>query len=162
MIVGVLRIVLQIPGSSSLKAKRKVLRGVIDRVRARFAVSIAEVGDNDLWQRATLGVAVIGNEAPFVNEVLDKVLRSIDEGGSGALLVSHRVEILHLGALRGADEERTLAEAEEEGSIEPLDLFLGEDLPSLEELEAAAEEVLSAQRDQPPPERRPRKRRGRR
>lgn len=153
MVVGVLRFVLSIPGSGSLKAKRHVLRKVIDRVRARYNVSVAEVADNDLWQKASVGVTVVGNDRSFVNEVLDKVLRSVEEGGAEAFVVSHDLELLTFADLYGGGAERTLAEAE--GLTGPFGLSGIDDeafdddegYPSLEELEAAAEEIQGG----PPP-----------
>lgn len=77
MVVGLARLTLHLPGSHSLKEKRMVLRSVKDRVRARANVAIAEVADNDLWQRGVLGVAVIGNDAKFVGQTLDEVVRHV-------------------------------------------------------------------------------------
>lgn len=54
-----------------------VLRRLKDRVCKTFNVSFAEVGDNDLWQRAALGVATVGNDRRFVEEALDEVLRFV-------------------------------------------------------------------------------------
>jgi len=118
-----------------------VLRKVIERVRARYNVAIAEVGDNDLWQKATVGVAAVGNDRSFVNEVLDKVLHSVEEGGAEAFVVSHELELLTFSEMYGggrASGERTLAEAE--GLVGPPAIEGGgdEDYPSLEELEEAA------------------------
>jgi len=79
MVVGVLRLSLSIPAARSLKDKRQVVRKVTDRVRSRFDVSVAEVGENDIWQRAQLGIAVVGNDRRFVNEVLDKVRGFVDQ-----------------------------------------------------------------------------------
>ena len=79
MVVGVLRLTLYIPGASSLKDKRQVLRKVIDRLRSRFNVSVAEVGDNDIWQRALVGITAVANDHSFVNEVLDKCVRDVDQ-----------------------------------------------------------------------------------
>jgi uncharacterized protein YlxP (DUF503 family) len=73
MVVGTLRMEIHLPAADSLKAKRSVLNHVKERVRHRFNASIAEVGGQDLWQRATLGVAIVG-EAPGV---LDRALREI-------------------------------------------------------------------------------------
>jgi uncharacterized protein YlxP (DUF503 family) len=73
MFVGVLRLTLHLPDPGSLKSKRHVLRSAIDRVKAKFNVSIAEVADNDLWQRSVVGVSAVGNDHAFVNETLDKV-----------------------------------------------------------------------------------------
>ena len=59
MFIGVLRLVFQIPAAASLKDRRRVVKSFKDRVRARFPVSIAEVGDLERYQVATLGVAVV-------------------------------------------------------------------------------------------------------
>ena len=66
MFVGVLEATFYIPGSHSLKDRRRVIRSIKDRTRHRFNVSVAEVGELDLHQRATLGVALVGNEHQFV------------------------------------------------------------------------------------------------
>ncbi len=55
MFVGVLRLTLHLPEPGSLKSKRHLLRSAIDRVKARFNVSISEVGANDLWQKSVVG-----------------------------------------------------------------------------------------------------------
>ena len=73
MFIGVLRLTLHLPEPGSLKSKRHLVRSALDRVRARYNVSIAEVAENDLWQRSVIGVAAVGNDHSFVNEVLDKV-----------------------------------------------------------------------------------------
>lgn len=73
MQLGTLRIVLQIPQSRSLKSKRHVIKGIIDRLKNKFNISVAEVDDNDLWQRATLGIAIVANERRFLDQVLDSV-----------------------------------------------------------------------------------------
>jgi uncharacterized protein YlxP (DUF503 family) len=73
MVVGVLRLSLFIGGSGSLKDRRRVVRSLKDRIRSRFNVSVADVGEQDLWQSATLGVAVVGSDGRFVDEVLSKV-----------------------------------------------------------------------------------------
>ena len=78
MVVGVLRLTLYIHGATSLKDKRQVVRKVTDRIRSRFNVSCAEVGENDVWQRAVLGFAAVANDHSFVNEVLDKVIRDVE------------------------------------------------------------------------------------
>lgn len=94
MVVGVLKLSLVIGGARSLKDKRQVVRKVLDRARARFNVSAAEVGELEVWQRATLGFAAVANEAGFVNEVLDKITRDV-EGSSEAQLVDRQLEIEH-------------------------------------------------------------------
>jgi uncharacterized protein len=77
MTVGVARVTLFLPEVHSLKEKRMVLRRVKDRAQQKFNLAIAEVGENDLWQRALLGVAVLGSGRRFVESALDEVVRFI-------------------------------------------------------------------------------------
>lgn len=74
MTVGIARVTLFVAGSHSLKEKRMVLRRVKDLVRQKFNASIAEVGENDVWQRAVLGLSVVGNDRRFVESQLDEIL----------------------------------------------------------------------------------------
>src|SRR5512144_752051 len=115
MFVGVLRLTLYLPGPGSLKSKRHLLRSAIDRVKAKFNVSIAEVGDNDLWQKSVVGVAAVGNDHAFVNETLDKVAEFVAGMHGGQLqIVDRALEIQSYQDHLGAAGERTLAEAEED------------------------------------------------
>jgi len=75
--VGIARLTLYLPTSHSLKEKRMVLRRVKDRCKQKFNVAVAEVEDNDVWQRAVLGLAVVGNERRFVESALDEVIRFV-------------------------------------------------------------------------------------
>ncbi len=77
MIIGTLRTDLLIRESGSLKDRRRVVNSLKDRIRARFNVSVADVGDQSLCQRAVLVVAVVSNDGRFANEVLSKALRLI-------------------------------------------------------------------------------------
>ena len=113
MFVGVLRLTLHLPAPGSLKSKRHLIRSAIDRVKAKFNVSIAEVGDNDLWQRSVLGVTAVGNDHAFVNETLDKVADFIASVHGGQVQVTARDhEIVAYGDHLGEDGGRTLADAE--------------------------------------------------
>ncbi len=79
MVVGVASIEIHIPESGSLKSKRHFLKRIKDRVKNRFNVSVAEVDHNDLWQRTTLGVAVVANQQQFANQVLSQVIEFINQ-----------------------------------------------------------------------------------
>ena len=79
MVVGTALIGLRISGCHSLKEKRGIVRSLLHRTRNAFNVSIAEVGDNDRWQRATIGFCVVGNDKPFINAKVDHILRFIDQ-----------------------------------------------------------------------------------
>lgn len=95
MVVGVCRVVLLIPDNASLKGKRKVLRTILDRTRNKFNASIAEVGDNDLWQRSELGITLVANDMSFVNSCLDKILNFIDSLNV-AEIIDHEIELISL------------------------------------------------------------------
>jgi uncharacterized protein YlxP (DUF503 family) len=75
--VGIARLTIFIPDSHSLKEKRMVLRRIKDRTRQKFNVAIAEVEDNDVWQRGVIGLALLGNERRFVESALDEVVRFV-------------------------------------------------------------------------------------
>lgn len=77
----------------SLKGKRHVLKGMKEKVKHRFNVSVAEVDHEDLWQRATLAVACVANDARFANEVVSKAVDFIDALSDGAV-IDVRVEVL--------------------------------------------------------------------
>ncbi|HSP98776.1 MAG TPA: DUF503 domain-containing protein [Candidatus Dormibacteraeota bacterium] len=79
MVVGVLKLTLFIPENHSLKGKRGVLNKIKARVSNTFNVSISECEDQDLWQRATLGVSQVGSDAGYVEGALRAVVRFIDE-----------------------------------------------------------------------------------
>lgn len=82
-----------IPENHSLKGKRRVVKSIKDRVRNKFNLSIAEVDNNDLWQRATLGMAMVGNERRFVNQSLEKVVNHIKDITS-ADVIDYQIELL--------------------------------------------------------------------
>lgn len=94
MVVGVCGISLLIHDSQSLKDKRQVIKSLQEKVRNRFNVSVAEVGSNDVWQRAELGVAAVGNDRAFINSVIDKVVNFIEDLHV-AEIIDHRIEIIN-------------------------------------------------------------------
>jgi hypothetical protein len=96
MFVCVARLTLQIPDSGSLKAKRQVLRRVTERLKARFNVAVAEVDDQDLWQKASIALAVVGNERRHVDEQMEKIIHFVEEMYI-APLMSREKEILAFG-----------------------------------------------------------------
>jgi uncharacterized protein YlxP (DUF503 family) len=73
MVVAILKIALFIPQANSLKDKRRVIKSIKDRLRNGFNVSIAEVGDQDIWRSAKLGVAVISDDSSYANGVLSRI-----------------------------------------------------------------------------------------
>jgi uncharacterized protein YlxP (DUF503 family) len=96
MFVGVLRLAFHIPHARSLKDKRRVVLKFRDRVRARFDVSIAEVGAQDLHQRAVFGVAVVSGDASVCDSVLEQVAHAAETFGD-AVLSERSTEIVTMG-----------------------------------------------------------------
>ena len=73
-----------------------MVRRVKDKTRSRFEITIAEVGDQDLWQRITLGFALVGNDRAFIDTTFDKVV-SFVEGLGIATVAASEHEVLHYG-----------------------------------------------------------------
>lgn len=106
MIVGAALVELHVHGSHSLKEKRGVVRSVVQRIRNRFNVSVAEVGGADTWQRAVIGVVSVGSDARAMRTLLERIVRFV-EGIGLAEVTNSDVEILTLdhADLAGADDE---------------------------------------------------------
>jgi uncharacterized protein YlxP (DUF503 family) len=90
MYVGILKIALAIGDAHSLKDKRMVLRRIKDRVRERLHVTLNEVGEHDVWQRAELGCAVASGERAKALEVIDDVVRVAMSAGGGEIIAIAR------------------------------------------------------------------------
>src|ERR1700712_1483022 len=94
MVVGICRIVLSLPWNDSLKGKRSVVKSILERARLRFHVAAAEVDDLDAHRRATLGFAVVSNEARHVESILDKLV-SFVAGATQAQIIDQSRVIEH-------------------------------------------------------------------
>jgi uncharacterized protein YlxP (DUF503 family) len=79
MIVGAAAVEIHIHGSQSLKSRRGVVRSISQRVRNRFGLSVAEVGGQDTWQLAVLGLATVGSDRRKVRSVLEQALAFIED-----------------------------------------------------------------------------------
>jgi len=95
MVVGVVKLELWIPHSRSLKAKRSVVKKVLERTRARFNVTVAEVDKQDVYSRAVIGCAMVGSDQRYVNGAVDKILDFI-EGLAVAEVLSETVEFINV------------------------------------------------------------------
>jgi uncharacterized protein YlxP (DUF503 family) len=107
MIVGAAVVDLHVHGSQSLKQKRGVVRSIVQRVRNRFNVSVAEIGGQGTWQRAVLGIVTTGHDRRAVRGVLDRVLVFVEDLHLAEVLDSD-VELLEMcyeGAPRDDDED---------------------------------------------------------
>ncbi len=92
MFVGVLQVDLAIPGSFSLKDKRRVLKSLLARVRRDFEVAAAEVADQDTWNRAGVAFACVANERRRAESHLQRVLNAL-ERESDAVVEDAQIEV---------------------------------------------------------------------
>ncbi len=95
MIVAAVRLTLLIPENDSLKGKRKVVRSLIEKVRHKFEVAVAEVGDNDLWQKAQIGVAAVGNDSQLLRTRLEQIMKYM-ENQHLAEIIDSQMELCYL------------------------------------------------------------------
>lgn len=78
VVVGLLVVELAVGEGSSLKDKRRIIKSMLDSIRARFHISASEVGLLDSHRAAELAFAVVANDRRFANSVLDNVLRVVE------------------------------------------------------------------------------------
>jgi uncharacterized protein YlxP (DUF503 family) len=92
MVTSIARVDLALDGCHSLKDKRQILRSIIERTRARYQVAIAEVEDQDLWQRAVVGIAYVSASGGHAEEVMQKVVRFISTVNPEAEVLDAMIE----------------------------------------------------------------------
>lgn len=95
MVIGTGIIILRLHDCRSLKGKRKVVKSVISQLRNHFNISVAEVGANDIYQRAEIGFALVGNDHRVINTKIDKIFNMADELGI-AQVINTEMEIIKL------------------------------------------------------------------
>ena len=95
MIVGTGKIKFKLYGINSLKEKRKIVKSIINRIKNRFNISIAETDFNDSHSWAEIGFSITGNNARLINSKLDKILNMAEEIGL-AQIVDTDIEIIHI------------------------------------------------------------------
>lgn len=77
MVVGVAQFELFMPYNHSLKEKRHILGKLKDRVLAQLKVVVSEVGHQELWQRASLGFAVVGGDERTLDSLITRTMQAI-------------------------------------------------------------------------------------
>lgn len=126
MFIAIARVTLDIPGASSLKAKRQVVRRITDKVKAKFNLAVSEIDDADVWTREVIGLSCVGNESGHVREQMEKVLHVIEEMYV-AVVAGKEIEVVAFDDLFPGEGpqslaiprgERSLAEAEGMGAWE--------------------------------------------
>jgi hypothetical protein len=95
MVTGLGVITFRLHDCRSLKGKRKIVKSIIARLRNNFNVSVAEVGSNDVYQRAEIGFALVGNNRIVVNSKIDKIFNLVDDLGLAEVIDSD-MEIINI------------------------------------------------------------------
>jgi len=84
---------IHLPDVGSLKGKRHALKGLKQKLRQRFEISVAEVDHQDSWQRATLALACVSGDSRHANEVISKAMDFLEDNVDGYVTDVH-VELL--------------------------------------------------------------------
>ncbi|MCH7580608.1 MAG: DUF503 domain-containing protein [Chloroflexi bacterium] len=93
MTVGVCRIVLRLPENASLKGKRRVVKSLMEKLRNKFNLAVAEVDANDSWQIAIIGLTCVSNDARHTRQMLDRAVDFIQRTRLDAELLESEIEI---------------------------------------------------------------------
>lgn len=94
MHTGTCKIELYLPMNQNLKGKRRIVKSLSEQIRSRFNVSVSEIEDNDLWQIATIGIAVISNKIIVLNQTFDQIFSFIESSNHDLNIISHDIEII--------------------------------------------------------------------
>ncbi len=95
MVVGTGMMTFRLHDCRSLKAKRSIVKSIIHKIRNNFNASVAEVGANDSYYQAQIGVALTGSDQKVINAKIDKMLNMVDDLGLAEMIDSD-MEIIHM------------------------------------------------------------------
>jgi hypothetical protein len=96
MVIGISRIEIYLPENHSLKEKRHSMTRIVERTKGKFNISIMEIDQTNLWQKATVGFAVVGVKQDHVSSTIDNVARYIESMYIGKVIAS-KTEIMVIG-----------------------------------------------------------------
>ncbi len=95
MIVACGSLKFHLHGNRSLKGKRKVVKSIKDRVKNKFNLSVAETGNQDVWQTLQIGVAAVGSDSRYLEGLIQQAVDFIDNLNL-AEMTDCQVELLHI------------------------------------------------------------------
>lgn len=93
-LVGLCTITLYLPGITSLKGKRRIIKSIIARMRNTYNVSCAEIAKLDKWQSAVIAFACVSNSNRHIDDTIQTILRWIEANFPDAMITEHDIEIL--------------------------------------------------------------------
>ena len=94
MHVGTCKIKLFLPMNHDLKGKRRIVKSLTTQIRLKFNVSVSEIEDNELWQIATIGIAVISNKILILNQTFDHIFSFIESSNHDINIISNDIDIM--------------------------------------------------------------------
>lgn len=92
--IGFCEIELYLPGVLSLKQKRGILKSMLNKMRNKFNIANAEVGNNDTWQSAIIAITCVSNSTTHLHQTIQNVMKWIEAHYPDAMIVKHNTEIL--------------------------------------------------------------------
>lgn len=92
--VGLLTIELRLPGTTSLKGKRSVVKPLLARLRKEFNASVAEVDGQDQWQRAVIAAACVSANADYAHGLLTQIVKQVEVWRFDIEVVDYDIEML--------------------------------------------------------------------
>lgn len=95
MVVGIGMITFRLHDCHSLKAKRRIVKTIISQIRNHFNASVAEVGANDIHQRAEVGFSLTGNDRQLINSKVDKIFNLVEDLGL-AEVIDTQMELISI------------------------------------------------------------------
>lgn len=93
-LVGLCTVTFYLPGVTSLKGKRRIVKSLIARMRNSYNVSCAEIAKLDKWQSAVIAFSCVSNSESHLNNTMDTILRWMESTYPDAMITDHVVEIL--------------------------------------------------------------------
>jgi hypothetical protein len=96
MVVGASRVEIFLPENHSLKDKRQAVKKIVEKTRVKFNISIADISQNNLWQRALIGFSIVGIKQDHVNSAIENICEYIESLYIGKI-ISTKTEIIIIG-----------------------------------------------------------------
>jgi hypothetical protein len=94
MSIGLLILLVQIPGCRSLKEKRSRLKPLLVRLRKEFNISAAEVDHNDIWQNSVIACSIVSNNKNYTRKQLQKIVPWIETNRPDICVIDESIELL--------------------------------------------------------------------
>ena len=92
--VGLCTIELHLPGVTSLKEKRSILKSMLTRLHNTFNVAAAEVGHNDIWQSAVIAIVTVSNSTSYTDQIINNIINWIELHYPNVIAINEEIEIL--------------------------------------------------------------------